>query len=156
MLTTSLPVLVMPFAVQPWARHRDRHRVVAFRAVHARVAVAAVALLSAAVLLPLPALLWPGSLLMGVSLAAGSLGWTLGHNDFAPHGEQTRYMALHVTLTGLRGLTAPPLTIGAYHVLDSIRAGAGPLALAIPLALVVAGAWRFQRMARVHAAPPRA
>ena len=147
-VTTSLPVIVMPFAVQPWARYLDRHRVVTFRALHGRVTVVAVALLVAAVLLHVPMLLWPGALLMGVSLAAGSLGWTLGHNDFAPRGEETRYMALHVTLTGLRGLVAPPLTMAAYHVLDSLHAGLGPYALALPFALVVTGAWRFHRMHR--------
>ncbi|HET9692740.1 MAG TPA: MFS transporter [Steroidobacteraceae bacterium] len=154
-VTTSLPVIVMPLAVQPWARYLDRHRVVAFRALHGRVTIVAVLLLVAAVLLRQPWLLWPGALLMGVSLAAGSLGWTLGHNDFAPRGEETRYMALHVTLTGIRGLVAPPLTIGAYHALDSIHAGAGPCALAIPCALVASGAWRFQKMhrdRRVHSA----
>ncbi len=147
-VTTSLPVIVMPLAVQPWARYLDRHRVVAFRALHGRVTIVAVTLLTAAVALRQPVLLWPGALLMGVSMAAGSLGWTLGHNDFAPRGEETRYMALHVTLTGLRGLVGPPLTIGAYHVLESIHGGAGPAALAIPFALVASGARRFQKMHR--------
>jgi hypothetical protein len=147
-VTTSLPILVMPVAVQPWARYLDRHRVIAFRALHGRVTTVAVSLLAAAVLLHLTWLLWPGALLLGVSMAAGSLGWTLGHNDFAPRGEETRYMALHVTLTGLRGLVAPPLTIGLYHLLDYVHAGTGPIALGVPLALVVSGAWRFQRMHR--------
>jgi hypothetical protein len=145
-VTTSLPVIVMPFAVQPWARYLDRHRVIAFRAMHGRVTIVAVVLLMAAVALRQSWLLWPGAVLMGTSMAAGSLGWTLGHNDFAPRGEETRYMALHVTLTGLRGLVAPPLTIAAYHVLDSIHAGAGPFALGLPFALIVTGAWRFQEM----------
>ena len=73
-----------------------------------------------------------------MSLAAGNLGWTLGHNDFAPRGEETRYMALHVTLTGMRGLVAPPLTIALYHLLDNLRTGLGPAALLVPLLLVVA------------------
>jgi hypothetical protein len=66
-------------------------------------------------LLHQPWLLVPGSLLLGVSGAAGNLSrLDTGHNDFAPRGEETRYMALHVTLTGMRGLVAPPLTIGLY------------------------------------------
>lgn len=145
-ITTALPIVVMPLAVQAWARYLDRHRVVTFRVRHSRVTSLAVALLVTAVLLRLPWLLWPGALLMGVSLAGGSLGWTLGHNDFAPRGEETRYMALHVTLTGLRGLVAPPLTIGVYHALEWVHAGAGANALLIPFALVLAGAWRFRRM----------
>ena len=53
-VTTSLPIIVMPFAVQPWARYLDRHRVVTFRALHGRVTIVAVALLVAAVLLHQP------------------------------------------------------------------------------------------------------
>jgi hypothetical protein len=146
--TTALPIVVMPVAVQPWARYLDRHRVITFRARHGRVTVVAVVLLVAAVLARLPWLLWPGAVLMGVSLAAGSLGWTLGHNDFAPRGEETRYMALHVTLTGVRGLVAPAATIGVYHVLESMWAGLGAWALLIPLALVVTGARRFEQLRR--------
>ena len=152
LVTTALPVLVVPIAIQPWARYLDRHRVLAFRAVHGRVNVTAIVLLVAAVLLQQSWLLLPGSLLLGVSTAAGSLGWTLGHNDFAPRGEETRYMALHVTLTGIRGLVAPPLTIGLYYLLDAWHPLAGPYALLLPLVLVVIGARRFQAMHRARVA----
>jgi hypothetical protein len=155
LVTTALPVLVVPIAIQPWARYLDRHRVLAFRAVHGKVNIAAVVLLVVAVLAHMPALLLPGALLMGVSTAAGSLGWTLGHNDFAPRGEETRYMALHVTLTGMRGLVAPPLTIALYYLLHALDPRAGPYALLVPLGLIVIGARRFQRMhdARIAANP---
>jgi hypothetical protein len=148
LVTTAAPVIVIPLAIQPWARYLDLHRVLAFRSLHGKVTVAAVLLLAGAVLLHWPPLLAPGALLLGVSVAAGSLGWTLGHNDFAPRGEETRYMALHVTLTGLRGLVAPPLTIALYHLLEAGRAGFGPAALLLPVLLVVAGARRFHRMHR--------
>ena len=59
-------------------------------------------------------------------------------------------MALHVTLTGLRGLVAPPAAIGVYHVLERIHAGWGAFALAIPFALVYSGARRFERMRRAR------
>jgi len=150
LVMTAVPVMVIPLAIQPWARYLDLHRVLAFRAVHGKVSVAAVLLLVAAVLLHMPVLLVPGAILLGVSLAGGSLGWTLGHNDFAPRGEETRYMALHVTLTGLRGLVAPPLTIALYHLLGTLRAGLGPLALLLPLLLIAAGARRFHRMYRLQ------
>jgi len=150
-VTTAVPILVMPLAIQPWARFLDRHHVIVFRSVHGWIAVAATTLLAAAVLAHMPLLLWPGAILLGVSYAAGSLGWSLGHNDFAPRGEETRYMALHVTLTGLRGLVAPPLAIVAYHVLEQVRPGAGTWSLLLPLALVVAGAWQFALMRRLRA-----
>jgi hypothetical protein len=147
-VTTAVPVLVIPFAIHPWAAYLDRQHVLAFRSVHGWVLVSAAGLLVAAVLLLQPWLVWPGALLMGVSLAAGSLGWSLGHNDFAPRGEETRYMALHVTLTGLRGLIAPPLAVAVYHGLEHLREGAGPWALALPFGLIVAGAREFTAMDR--------
>ena len=148
-VTTSLPILVIPLAIQPWARFLDRHHVVVFRSVHGWVGTCAALLLVSAVLLDAPALLWPGAVLFGTSLAAGSLGWALGHNDFAPRGEETRYMALHVTLTGIRGLLAPPLGIGLYHGLEHWRPGSGAWALLVPLALIAAGAREFTAMRRL-------
>ncbi len=148
-VTTSLPIMVVPFAIQPWARYLDRQHVVTFRSVHGWVGTSAALLLVSAVLLRAPLLLWPGAVLLGVSLAAGSLGWALGHNDFAPRGEETRYMALHVTLTGVRGLFAPPLGIALYHGLEAWRPGAGAWALLMPLSLVAAGAREFSAMRRL-------
>ena len=147
-VTAALPILVMPFAIQPWARFLDTRHVVVFRSVHAWVAVAGVILLAIAVIARLPLLVWPGALLMGLSLAAGSLGWSLGHNDFAPRGEETRYMALHVTLTGLRGLIAPPAAILVYYALQRVRPGTEPWAMLLPVALIGWGAWQFTAMRR--------
>jgi hypothetical protein len=149
-VTTSLPILVIPFAIQPWARYLDRHHVVVFRSVHGWVGTGAALFLVSAVLLDAPLLLWPGAILFGTSLAAGSLGWALGHNDFAPRGEETRYMALHVTLTGVRGLFVPPIGIGLYHGLESWRPGTGAWALVLPLALIVLGAREFTAMRRLR------
>jgi len=147
-ITAAVPILVMPVAIQPWARFLDRHHVIVYRSVHAWIAVAGAVLLGVAILAGWPALLWPGALLMGVSLAAGSLGWSLGHNDFAPRGEETRYMALHVTLTGLRGLAAPPLAIVAYYGLQQIRPGVEAWAMLLPVGLIALGAWQFTAMRR--------
>jgi len=149
-ITTAVPVLTIPLAIRPWARFLDRHHVIVFRSVHSKVGVAGTALLVLGVLAHLPLLLWPGALLLGVSLAAGSLGWTLGHNDFAPRGEETRYMALHVTLTGIRGLLAPPVGIALYHALEAWRPGAGAWSLLLPLALVGAGSREFTAMRRLR------
>jgi MFS family permease len=155
-ITAAVPILVMPLAIQPWARFLDRHHVIVYRSVHAWIAVAGAALLTMAVLAGWPALLWPGALLMGISLAAGSLGWSLGHNDFAPRGEETRYMALHVTLTGIRGLVAPPLAILAYYGLQRLRPGVEPWTLLLPVGLIALGARQFTVMRRaiVSAAAP--
>jgi hypothetical protein len=153
-ITAAVPILVMPVAIQPWARFLDRHHVIVYRSVHAWIAVAGAMLLAAAILTGWPALLWPGALLMGISLAAGNLGWSLGHNDFAPRGEETRYMALHVTLTGLRGLVAPPLAILAYYGLQRLRPGVEAWAMLLPVALIALGAWQFTAMRREVASVP--
>jgi MFS family permease len=147
-ITAALPILVMPVAIQPWARFLDRHHVLVYRSVHAWIAVAGAVLLAIAILAGHSVLLWPGALLMGISLAAGSLGWSLGHNDFAPRGEETRYMALHVTLTGLRGLVAPPVAILAYHGLQRVRPGFEPWVMLLPVGLIALGAWQFTSMRR--------
>jgi hypothetical protein len=149
-ITTAVPVLTIPLAIGPWARFLDRHHVIVFRSVHSWVGVVGSVLLVLAVWLHQSLLLCPGALLLGISLAAGSLGWTLGHNDFAPRGEETRYMALHVTLTGIRGLFAPPVGIACYHLLENWRPAAGAWALLLPLALVVAGAREFTAMRRLR------
>lgn len=147
-VTAALPILVMPVALQPWAAFLDRHHVVVYRSVHAWIAVAGSLLLALAVLLGSLWLVWPGALLMGVSLAAGSLGWSLGHNDFAPRGEETRYMALHVTLTGLRGLVAPPLGILVYYALRRLVPGFETGSMLLPAAIIAWGAWQFTAMRR--------
>ena len=147
-ITAALPILMMPLAIQPWARFLDRHHVIVYRSVHAWIAVCGAVLLVVAVVARVPLLLWPGALLMGISLAAGSLGWSLGHNDFAPRGEETRYMALHVTLTGLRGLIAPPAAIVAYYGLQRLWPGTESWALLLPAALIASGAWQFTLLRR--------
>ena len=57
-------------------------------------------------------------------------------------------MALHVTLTGIRGLLAPPLGVAAYHLIERFERGYGVWALLLPLGLVVLGAREFSRMRR--------
>ena len=150
-VTAALPIVMMPLCLQPWAAFLDRHHVIVYRSVHAWIAVAGSMVLALAVLQHTLWLVWPGALLMGISLAAGSLGWSLGHNDFAPRGEETRYMALHVTLTGMRGLVAPPAAILAYYGLRRLGAGLEGWSMVLPVALILAGAWQFTSMRRDHA-----
>jgi MFS family permease len=153
-VTAALPIIVMPLCLQPWAAFLDRHHVVVYRSVHAWIAVAGSILLALAVLLHVLWLVWPGAVLMGISLAAGSLGWSLGHNDFAPRGEETRYMALHVTLTGLRGLVAPTFAVLAYHGLRRLGAGLETGSMLLPVVIIALGAWQFTAMRGDVADPP--
>jgi hypothetical protein len=83
---------------------------------------------------------------MGIATAGANLGWNLGHSDFASPGKMKQYMGINVTLTGLRGLTAPPAGVLAYELLESIKPGAGRWSLLLPVCLTLAGGLGFNHM----------
>ena len=145
-LLTALPLLLMPLFLPAWARLFDRGHVIDYRARQCWSLVTAISIMCGAVVLRLPWLLWPASVLLGVSYAGANLGWNLGHNDFATLGRAQHYMGVHVTLTGVRGLFAAPLGMLCYEWLESASAGLGIAALLIPLIMVTAGAIGFVRM----------
>jgi hypothetical protein len=136
----------MPVFLPAWARLFDRGHVIDYRARQCWSLVAAIAIMCGAVITRVPALLWPASVLLGISYAGANLGWNLGHNDFATLGRAQHYMGVHVTLTGVRGLFAAPLGMLCYEWLEHTRAGLGIVALLIPLTMVTAGAIGFVRM----------
>jgi len=146
LLLTALPLLLMPVFLPAWARLFDRGHIIDYRARQCWALVAAIAILCLAVVLRRGWMLWPGSVLLGISYAGANLGWNLGHNDFASLGRAQHYMGVHVTLTGVRGLLAPPLGMLCYQWLESARAGSGIAALLIPITMVTAGAIGFVRM----------
>ena len=146
LLLTVVPLLLMPLFLPAWARLFDRGHVIAYRSRQCWVLVVAMALLTLAVALRQPWLLWPGTVLVGISYAGANLGWNLGHNDFAPPGRAQHYMGVHVTLTGVRGLVAPPLGMACYELLEALRPGLGTAAMLLPMGLLTAGAIGFVRM----------
>jgi MFS family permease len=146
LLLTAVPLLLMPLFLPWWAQLFDRGHIIEYRARQCWALVAALLLLSLGVVLERPWLLWPGAVLVGVSYAGANLGWNLGHNDFATPGRAQHYMGVHVTLTGVRGLIAPPLGMACYELLEWQRPGWGAAALLLPLGLVTAGAIGFVRM----------
>jgi MFS family permease len=146
MLLTALPLLLMPVFLPAWARLFDGGHIIDYRARQCWSLVAAIAIMCGAVVLRVPWLLWPASVLLGISYAGANLGWNLGHNDFATIGRAQHYMGVHVTLTGVRGLLAAPIGMLCYEWLERWRTGLGIAALLIPLTMVTAGAIGFVRM----------
>lgn len=146
LLLTVVPLLLMPLFLPSWARLFDRGHIIEYRARQCWALVAAIALLTLGVMLRINWLLWPGAVLVGVSYAGANLGWNLGHNDFATPGRAQHYMGVHVTLTGVRGLIAPPLGMACYEWLEWQWPGSGASSLLLPLGLVTAGAIGFVRM----------
>ncbi len=145
-ILTIVPLLCMPLFTPFWARMFDAGHVIEFRARQCWVTVLGMAVVIVAVYSGQQWLLWCAALLFGISSAGANLGWNLGHNDFASLGQVQQYMGVNVTLTGMRGLIAPPLGAIAYTLLERRAPGAGRMALLLPLALSLAGAIGFNRM----------
>jgi MFS family permease len=145
-MLTIVPLLCMPLFTPLWARLFDAGHVIEFRARQCWAAVLGMAIVIIAIFSGQEPLLWCAAVLFGVSTAGANLGWNLGHNDFASLGKVQQYMGVNVTLTGMRGLIAPPAGAIVYTLLERRAPGAGRLALLLPLGLSLAGAIGFNRL----------
>jgi len=115
--TTIIPTAIMPLAIPLWSRFMDRTHITHFRAVHGWSFVAAAVLLWLAALLHSLPIFYAASVALGIGYAGGALAWNLGHHDFAPPHRDAEYMAVHVTLNGLRGLMAPFIAAPLYALM---------------------------------------
>jgi hypothetical protein len=142
-VTSSLPLLILCFTITFWARMLDRRHIFSYRAMHSWFFVCSSALFALAVITRQTGLLWPASVILGSAYAGGHLGWNLGHNDFSSDGNASHYMAIHVMLTGLRGLVMPLIGVGFYEYLAAWWPEYAAWALLLPLALSFSGALVF-------------
>jgi hypothetical protein len=150
LLLTVVPLLLTPVFLPWWVRQFDLGHVIEYRSRQCWALVLAIAILASGVWTGQTWLLWIGAVVASAAYAGANLGWNLGHNDFATLGEAQHYMGVHVTLTGVRGLIAPPLGIVCYELLEWLRPGWGASALLIPLALVSVGGYGFVKMRRAR------
>jgi MFS family permease len=141
-----VPLLCIPLFTPVWARLFDSGHVIEYRARQCWVLIAAIATLLLGVFTRQMALLWVGAVILGAASAGANLGWNLGHSDFASLGRMQQYMGVNVTLTGMRGLVAPPAGVLAYEGLERVAVGAGRFALLLPLLMTLLGAYGFNRM----------
>jgi hypothetical protein len=149
MINTIVPLLVMPFAIPLWARLMDRMHIVRFRAIHGWAFVSASAAITAAAYLNSVAFIYVGAVLLGVGYAGGTLAWNLGHQDFAPAERDAEYMAVHVTLNGIRGVLAPLAAWGLHQWLAP--RGHAPLVLVICTVINMIGVLGFMAMRKAIA-----
>ena len=117
--TQVLPYVMIPIFVGAWSRLLDRWHVIQYRAVHSWVFVLMALLLAAAAHYEIALLLYAAAVVRGIGFAGGAIAWNLGHNDFARDDNAAQYMAVHVTLTGIRGLVAPFLGVALYDWLGA-------------------------------------
>ena len=143
MITSSLPLLILCFSISYWARILARLHIFTYRAIHSWFFVLSSSLFALAVILDSVTLLWPASVMLGFAYAGGHLGWNLGHNDFSSDGNASHYMAIHVTLTGLRGLVMPLLGVAFYQWLTEQSVSAAAYSLLFPLSLTLLGSIGF-------------
>jgi hypothetical protein len=125
LLTRVIPILVPVMVVPMWGRLLDRMHIVRFRSYHSWVFVAANVLMAMAFTARSLTLLYAARAVLGVGFGGGLLAWELGHHDFAKREDAAGYMAIHVTLTGIRGLFAPFLGTWLYHRFDARWVGVG-------------------------------
>jgi hypothetical protein len=151
LVTAGLPTLIMPLATPVWARVLAREHVIRFRIRNSRWYAAAIAAALAGVTLQSLPVLLAAAVLLGIGSGGGTLGWQLGHNDFAPDERVAEYLGLHVSLTGIRGLLAPLIGVGLHGWLEAWRPGAGAWTLLLPLGLTTSGALGFWHLGRRHA-----
>ena len=147
-VTNSIPLIMMPLSIPLWARLLDRTHVIRFRMIHSWSFVLASVLYALAVEFHEVWILHAASLALGVGFGGGVLAWNLGHLDFAPPHKASQYMGVHMTLNGVRGLAAPFLSVGVYHLLQPVTSRAAALAFWLCLAFCAAGAIGFQIMGR--------
>lgn len=148
LITSSIPLLMMPLAIPAWSRLLDKGHVVHYRARQSWAFVVTFAVLLAGSVTGETWLLWLGAAIYGIGKGGGVLGWNLGHHDFATPERAAQYMGTHVTLTGVRGLIAPLVGVWAYQWLESLEPGLGRWVIALPLLLSGTGAVGFVIMSR--------
>jgi len=148
MITSAIPLLVMPLTIPLWARLLDSRHVVHYRAKQSWAATAMIAVVLIAVTTQTHGLLWLSAVMYGVAQSGGMLGWNIGHHDFAPPERAAEYMSVHMTLTGLRGLMMPVVGIAIYQLLERLSPGLGPWVVVVPLALSLGASTGFVKLSR--------
>lgn len=143
MISSSLPLVVLCLSITWWAKLLDRHHIFTYRAIHSWNFVSAYVIFAIAAIARMPELLWLGSLLLGSAYAGGHLGWNLGHNDFTNDANSSLYMAIHVSLTGLRGLLMPIIGVWLMQYMESVSPGSAAYAMLLPLLLCFLGTCWF-------------
>ena len=149
LITSTIPAVIMPLSIPFWARIFDRSHIIQFRARHSWVFVASTALVLVATSFNIPWLLFVSAATTGLAYGGTVLAWNLGHHDYAEDHSDARYMSVHVTLTGIRGLLGPLISVAVYQWLDGPTIpGRGSLVFVLCLALSVTGALGFVRIAK--------
>jgi hypothetical protein len=150
LVVTIIPILMIPISTPFWARFLNKAHVLTFRSVHSWVFVLSSVCIGLSIATHSVVGLWIGSAIRGIAYGGGVLAWNLGHQDYAPVEQSGRYMGLHVTLTGIRGLLAPALGMAIYTMLLARGIEAGPIVFYIGASLSAIGGIGFILLAKTR------
>ena len=106
-LVTTVPLLVASGSMPWWSRRLDRMHIARFRVLHGSMWIVNQALNGVAVVTGWLPVAFLTNATFGLVRGGGMPAWALGHNDFAHAALNAQYMAVHQTLTGIRGAAAP-------------------------------------------------
>ena len=149
LITTVIPLAIMPFAIPIWARLLGRMHVISFRAIHSWLFVLTGLLFLGGTIFGIFSLIVLGSICMGIAFGGGVLAWNLGHQHFARPEQDSLYMSVHVTLTGVRGIIGPYLGVFVYEWLRP--GGHGGWVFGCSAVLTTLGAIGFVLLRRANA-----
>lgn len=148
LLTQVIPLMMMPFTIPLWAKLLDSVHIIQFRAIHSWIFVATMLLALISGQTNTLWLLYAASVLRGIAFGGGALAWNLGHLSFVKAEKSQDYMAVHVTLTGLRGLTAPFAGVAIYNAIEARYPNEGSWTFAVAMLITIAGALGFYYLYR--------
>lgn len=149
-LTQVIPLLMMPLFIPMWAKLLDRVHVEQFRALHSWFFVVSFTLALLASQMSILTLMFAAQILRGIAFGGGALAWNIGHLDYVKADRSSDYMAVHVTLTGFRGLTAPFIGVAIYNAFEARSPGEGSWVFAVGIAVITLGGLGFIHLARRH------
>ena len=143
LIVTIIPILMIPLSTPFWAKLLSKTHVLTFRSIHSWFFVVSSLCIGISIAMHATLGLWIGAAIRGIGFGGGVLAWNLGHQDYAPVEQSGRYMGLHVTLTGIRGLIAPAIGMGIYTLLSRRGVEAGPIVFYVGAGLAAIGGIGF-------------
>jgi hypothetical protein len=150
MIVSTIPILMIPLSTLFWARLLKRMHVLSFRSIHSWFFVVSSVCIGVSIATHSLTGLWVGAAIRGIGFGGGVLAWNLGHQDYAPIEQSARYMGLHVTLTGIRGLLAPAFGMVIYSTMLSAGYQAGPIVFYVGATLSAIGGIGFILLAKAR------
>lgn len=166
-LASAVMQLFVALSIPFWAHYLDKVHVTRFRTRHglwwiatqaSSLVVTYLAAINGVSLGWLLVLLMIPRVCQGLVFGGGRLAWQLGHHDFADRHLAATYMAIHQTLTGIRGSVSPffgVLLYTGWHAYDNVLntginipawGGIGYWVFAITLVLAITGWVGFVRL----------